>query len=124
MTAAVTERKKPVRVGSGKSCTLRAMAHIMGKRLFYADLVVRGLLVRHLVLPGGLAGTAATARFLADEVSPDTYINVMGQYRPAYRAHVCATEVLPLGRRPSSTEIADAFRQARAAGLHRFDARD
>ncbi len=46
----------------------------------------RGLLVRHLVLPGGLAGSAATARFLADEVSRDTYINVMDQYRPAFKA--------------------------------------
>jgi putative pyruvate formate lyase activating enzyme len=45
----------------------------------------RGLLVRHLVLPGGLAGSAATARFLADEVSRDTYINVMDQYRPAFK---------------------------------------
>ena len=45
----------------------------------------RGLLVRDLVLPGGLAGTAAVARFLADEVSRDTYINVMDQYRPAFK---------------------------------------
>lgn len=46
----------------------------------------RGLLVRHLVLPGGLAGSAAMARFLADEVSRDTYMNVMDQYRPAFKA--------------------------------------
>ena len=46
----------------------------------------RGLLVRHLVLPGGLAGTAEVARFLAEEISRDTYINVMAQYRPCYRA--------------------------------------
>ncbi|TET54886.1 MAG: radical SAM protein, partial [Anaerolineales bacterium] len=42
----------------------------------------RGLLVRHLVLPEGLAGTAEIAAFLVDEVSADTYINVMDQYRP------------------------------------------
>jgi putative pyruvate formate lyase activating enzyme len=46
----------------------------------------RGLLVRHLVLPDGLAGTADVARFLADEVSRNTYINVMNQYRPAHKA--------------------------------------
>ncbi|MCP4515485.1 MAG: radical SAM protein, partial [Delftia sp.] len=46
----------------------------------------RGLLVRHLIMPGDLAGTAQIARFLAQEISTDTYINVMGQYRPSYRA--------------------------------------
>jgi putative pyruvate formate lyase activating enzyme len=46
----------------------------------------RGLLVRHLVLPDGLAGTAEVARFLAEKVSRDTYINLMEQYRPAHTA--------------------------------------
>jgi acetyltransferase-like isoleucine patch superfamily enzyme len=45
-------------------------------------IAVRGLLVRHLVLPGGLAGTEEAMRFLAEELSPDTYVNVMDQYRP------------------------------------------
>ena len=46
----------------------------------------RGLLVRHLVLPGNASGTDAVLDFLATEVSPDTYVNVMDQYRPCYRA--------------------------------------
>ncbi len=46
----------------------------------------KGLLVRHLVLPGGIAGTRAVMRFLAQEISPNTYVNVMDQYRPCYRA--------------------------------------
>jgi len=46
------------------------------------SIALRGLLVRHLVLPEGLAGTAEAARFLAEEVSPNTYVNVMDQYRP------------------------------------------
>jgi putative pyruvate formate lyase activating enzyme len=46
----------------------------------------RGLLIRHLVLPDGLAGTADVARFVVEEISCDTYINVMDQYRPAHRA--------------------------------------
>jgi putative pyruvate formate lyase activating enzyme len=50
----------------------------------------RGLLVRHLVLPDGLAGTGAVARFLADEISRDTYLNVMDQYRPAFKAAAAA----------------------------------
>jgi len=84
-------------------------------------LAQRGLLVRHLVLPGGLAGTDGVARFLATEISPDTYVNIMAQYRPAYRARACATEALPIDRRPTQGELAAATSTARAAGLHRFD---
>ena len=78
----------------------------------------RGLLVRHLVLPEGLAGTAEIVRFLRDEVSPDTYINVMAQYRPCYRAH----GLPPLDRRVSRQEVAGAVRLAEEAGL-RLDER-
>jgi putative pyruvate formate lyase activating enzyme len=78
----------------------------------------RGLLVRHLVLPEGLAGTAEVVRFLCDEISPDTYINVMAQYRPCYRAH----ELPPLNRRPTNEEYAGAVRLAQQAGL-RLDER-
>ena len=80
-------------------------------------IAVRGLLVRHLVLPDGLAGTAETARFLAEEISTETYINVMAQYRPAYRA----AQEPSLRRRATAAEVAAAEREARAAGLHRFD---
>ena len=51
-----------------------------------AGVARRGLLVRHLVLPDDLAGTREIMEFLAREVSPDTYVNVMGQYRPCGRA--------------------------------------
>jgi putative pyruvate formate lyase activating enzyme len=80
----------------------------------------RGLLVRHLVLPEGLAGTAEIARFLAEEVSRDTYINVMDQYRPCYKAN----ELPPLNRSITRAEYQEAVQQARAAGLHRFDKRE
>jgi len=83
----------------------------------------RGLLVRHLVLPGGLAGTANIARFLAEEISPETYINIMPQYYPAYKAWECATDTMPLDRRLTPAEYAAAIQQAREAGLHRFDER-
>jgi len=82
-------------------------------------IAVRGLLVRHLVLPGGLAGTAEIARFLAGQVSRDTYINVMAQYRPCYRA----AEYPPLDRPITRSEYAQALAECRAAGLHRFDER-
>ena len=49
-------------------------------------IAVQGLLVRHLVLPAGLAGTAEVVRFLSQEISPNTYLNIMSQYRPEYNA--------------------------------------
>ena len=79
----------------------------------------RGLLVRHLVLPNGLAGTPEVMRFLAEEISPNTYVNVMAQYRPCYRAH----EFPEINRRPTSQEYQDAVQAALDAGLTRLDDR-
>lgn len=74
----------------------------------------RGLLVRHLVLPDALAGTAELARFIAEELSPNTHINIMGQYHPCYRAR----RHPPLDRPVTRAEVAAARATARAAGLH------
>ncbi len=79
----------------------------------------RGLLVRHLVMPNGLAGTPEIARFLAQEVSTDTYINVMGQYRPCYKAG----HYPELDRLPTRQEMEGAYQAVRAVGLHRLDQR-
>jgi putative pyruvate formate lyase activating enzyme len=68
-------------------------------------------------MPGGIAGTAEIARFLAEEISPHTYLNLMDQYRPAYRAHSFPA----IDRRPSQVEYAEAFQIARNSGLYRFD---
>ena len=82
-------------------------------------LAVRGLLVRHLVLPNGLAGTREIMRFLAEEVSPHTYVNIMDQYHPYYRADRYPELNRPITRQ----EYEKAVRVAREAGLHRFDRR-
>jgi putative pyruvate formate lyase activating enzyme len=79
----------------------------------------RGLLVRHLVLPGDLAGSAEAMRFLASEISPATYVNVMDQYRPC--GVIRGDPVM--GRRPTPDEYAEAVRAAREAGLTRLDGR-
>ncbi len=79
----------------------------------------RGLLVRHLVLPGDLAGTAGVMRFLADEISPDTYVNVMAQYRPCHRAG----DYEELSRRITRDEFLAALESAQKAGLMRLDER-
>lgn len=78
----------------------------------------RGLLVRHLVLPEDLAGTKATVDFLSREISRNTYLNIMAQYHPCYRA----SGIAGLDRRVSSMEFAEALSLARAAGLNRLDA--
>lgn len=80
-------------------------------------IAVRGLMVRHLVLPGGLAGTREAMRFLADELSRDTYVNVMDQYRPCHQAH----RYPELARTISGAEFLAAMRAARESGLHRID---
>ena len=79
----------------------------------------RGLLVRHLVLPNGLAGTREILRFLAEEISPNTYLNLMDQYRPAYKAHHYPELNRPLARR----EFEEALEMAREVGLRRLDKR-
>jgi putative pyruvate formate lyase activating enzyme len=81
----------------------------------------RGLLVRHLVLPGGIAGTADVARFLAEEISTETYINVMAQYHPAYKAWKYTTPGIPLDERISTKQYQEALIICKKAGLHRFD---
>ncbi len=77
----------------------------------------RGLLIRHLVLPHRLAGTEEVVRFLAQEVSTDTYLNIMAQYRPCHRAANAASINRPLLRE----EFREAIVLARQQGLHRLD---
>jgi putative pyruvate formate lyase activating enzyme len=77
---------------------------------------VRGLLVRHLVLPQNIGGTDAVLEFLVKEVSADTCLNIMDQYRPCYRADQNA----PLDRPVTGREYAQALAWAQAAGLKRL----
>jgi putative pyruvate formate lyase activating enzyme len=80
-------------------------------------LAQRGLLVRHLVLPHGLAGTKGIVDFLSAEISVNTYINIMAQYRPCHNAFRSPS----LGRPISSAELHEALSLAREAGLSRLD---
>ncbi|MEA3442089.1 MAG: radical SAM protein [Chloroflexota bacterium] len=77
----------------------------------------RGLLVRHLVLPYGLAGTREVVNFLAQEISPYTYINIMAQYHPCYQAY----QVPSLARRITTQEFQEATELAYQAGLQHLD---
>jgi putative pyruvate formate lyase activating enzyme len=81
----------------------------------------RGVLVRHLVMPGLRGETEAIMQFLANEVSPDTYVNLMGQYYPAGK--VTSQRFAEINRRPRQSEIGAAIDAAKQAGLWRFDQR-
>jgi putative pyruvate formate lyase activating enzyme len=83
-------------------------------------LAQRGVLVRHLVMPGEIAGSAEIMRFLAEEVSPNTYVNVMAQYYPAGK--VSAEKYEEINRHTTSAEYQAGVRLAREAGL-RLDER-
>jgi putative pyruvate formate lyase activating enzyme len=75
----------------------------------------RGLLIRHLVMPGNLAGTARVVEFIAGELSRDSYVNVMDQYRPCFKA----SRIPELSRPVTRSEYLQSITEARRAGLSR-----
>ena len=82
-----------------------------------SGIATRGLLVRHLVLPEDVAGTSGIIRFIAEEISKETYINIMDQYHPCFKAF----DNPPLDRRITDKEYSDAIKYALKAGLKRID---
>jgi len=92
---------------------LREMHRQVGDLAIEGGLATRGLLVRHLVLPNGLAGSKAVLDFLATELSPRTYVNVMAQYRPCYRAGECPKVDRPI----TPQEFREAHAYAAQLGL-------
>lgn len=80
-------------------------------------IALKGLLVRHLVLPEGLAGTQNIMRFLVQEISPNTYVNIMDQYRPCGDAH----KYPPINRCITIDEYKEAINLAKEEGIIRFD---
>ncbi len=80
-------------------------------------IAVRGLLVRHLVLPQGLSGTKDVMDFIATHVSKNTYVNIMRQYRPLYRAFCLEG----FNEYPSAKDYENAVSAARKAGIKRLD---
>ncbi len=79
----------------------------------------RGVLVRHLVMPGLLEESRRIFGFLHDEISPETYVNVMGQFRPEYKTD----EYPEIHRCPTTDEMATARKLFRESGLSRIDER-
>ena len=77
----------------------------------------RGLLIRHLVLPKGLAGTKDVMRFISKEVSPNSYVNIMFQYRPCGDAY----KIKELSQSPSRGDFETALKAAEDEGITRLD---
>jgi len=107
---------------------IREMHRQVGPLRFGGDgLARRGVLVRHLVMPAQVEESAAILKWLAHEISPDTWVNLMGQYRPAGKVgepdHRGQTRFPEIGRRPRSRELEAVYEAARGAGLWRFDER-
>src|SRR5689334_17754046 len=85
-------------------------------------LALRGVLLRHLVMPGVLEDTREIMRWIAEKLSPDTYVNVMDQHYPAYKAET-KSRFPEINRRISDREFCSALELARDAGLWRLDTR-
>jgi len=96
-------------------------------RLGRDGLARRGVLVRHLVMPSHGDESAAIFEWLAREVSPDTYVNVMGQYHPSWQVGepdgLGRPRFPEIGRLPRVEEMTAAYEAARRSGLWRFDKR-
>jgi len=82
-----------------------------------AGIAQRGLIIRHLILPGGVAGTREIMRFIAREISTCSYVNIMAQYRPCGRA----TEIKELNTFISSADYRRALQDAAKEGITRLD---
>ena len=99
---------------------VREMHRQVGDLILDDDgLALRGLLIRHLLLPNGMAGTQQIVIFLAQEISTETYLNLMDQYRPTY----CARQYPRINRPITRYEHQEAIDMALNAGLKRLDER-
>lgn len=87
----------------------------VGDLIIEDGIAKRGLLIRHLVLPNNEAGSEQILKFIAEKISKNTYINIMDQYRPAYKAH----EYEKLRRRPNLKEYKAVVELAKKFGLER-----
>jgi putative pyruvate formate lyase activating enzyme len=103
---------------------IREMHRQVGPLRFDNDgLALRGLLVRHLVMPNRVSHTREICRFIANEISRDTYINVMDQYRPEGRVLRKPEKYQAINRGTTGSEYAEALAIAREEGLYRIDQR-
>lgn len=80
-------------------------------------LMYRGLMIRHLVMPNGVGGTRDVVQWIAENLPKDTYLNLMSQYTPTYKAF----DYWNISRRITREEYSNAIRWAEKAGLTNID---
>ena len=85
-------------------------------------LAKRGLIIRHLVMPVGIAGTRDIMRFIAEEISTNTYVNIMAQYYPAGKVN--DAQYGEINRYITDSEFKEAIEIAHEEGLFRLDPRE
>jgi putative pyruvate formate lyase activating enzyme len=95
--------------------SLKEMHRQVGDLVIEGGVAKRGLLIRHLVLPFDVAGSEDILDFIRNELSADTYVNIMQQYYPCYEAH----GYTELSRRITFEEYKSVLEYARKIGLHR-----
>ena len=95
---------------------IKEMHRQVGDLIVDDGITTRGLLVRHLVLPNGLAGSQSVLRFIAEQISANTYVNIMDQYRPEYKAYDDPDLARPLHMQ----EFNDALEMAKRSGIARI----
>jgi len=80
-------------------------------------MIYRGLMVRHLVMPNRVSGSRKVIDWIAENLPKNTYLNLMSQYRPMYKAF----DYPEIARRITEEEYLDAVHYASEAGLTRLD---
>jgi len=99
---------------------LKEMHRQVGDLVIEDGIAVRGMIIRHLVLPENLAGSDTVLPWIARELSPDSYVNIMDQYHPAWHAAEKNSGLPPALRRPvTEEEFRFAITCAKKSGLHR-----
>ena len=93
-------------------CEMRQVGDL---RVDDQGIATQGLLIRHLVMPQDAAGTKEIIAFIVGQVSENSYVNIMAQYRPLYRSR----EYQEIDRRITAQEYREAVKIARQEGLHR-----
>jgi len=102
----------------GTKAAILEMHHQVGVAKPAADgLLYRGVIIRHLVMPNNVGGTKGIIEWIARNLPKDTYLNLMAQYRPMYKA----SQYPEINRRITRQEYEDAVAWARAAGLTNLD---
>jgi putative pyruvate formate lyase activating enzyme len=103
---------------TAKSALMEMHRQVGDLEIDESGVAVRGLLVRHLVMPNRVAGTEGVVRFISEEISANTYVNIMDQYRPCGYA----VQDSMINRRINAHEWKDALTCASRAGLKRVEA--